>query len=214
MELVAFELIHIFLLVIKRSAIINWATIISLSSDMLPIPAHNVSRVESWIHSEAPCVIWQRSGALVTPHLIKRNWLWRSSCRPSSPLCLSVGLAQDDGPDFATPANTPRSEDRAGEMKYWYCQFIALKHNGEQKALSSARNVGFHNTHSDTHPHLSPPSSPLKWGFSTPPVQLFRLSSLCSAIMASLIGSSQFVHFYVSVCYCTWDAGRGLQIPR
>lgn len=35
MELVAFELIHIFLLVIKRSAIINWATIISLSSDML-----------------------------------------------------------------------------------------------------------------------------------------------------------------------------------
>lgn len=75
MELVAFELIHIFLLVIKRSAIINWATIISLSSDMLPIPAHNVSRAESWIHSEAPCVIWQRSGALVTPHLIKRNWL-------------------------------------------------------------------------------------------------------------------------------------------
>lgn len=127
-----------FLLVIKRSAIINWTTIISLSSDMLPIPAHNVSRAESWIHSDASCVIWQRSGALVTPHLIKRNWLWRSSCRPSS-----VGLAQDDGPDFATPANTPRSEGRAGEMKYWYCQFIALKHNGEQKALSSARNVSF-----------------------------------------------------------------------
>lgn len=67
------------------SAIINWAT-----SDTLPIPAHNVSRAESWIHSDASCVIWQRSGALVTPHLIKRNWLWRSSCRPSSPLCLSA----------------------------------------------------------------------------------------------------------------------------
>lgn len=78
------------------TAIIRWANVISVTSDVLQIPTQHVMLFSAafWIHyghTEALCDIWQLSGALVTPHLIKRNWLWRTSCQPSSlSVCPSV----------------------------------------------------------------------------------------------------------------------------
>lgn len=78
------------------TAVILRENVISVTSDVLRIPTQYVMSFTAafWIfsdHIEAPCVIWQFSGALVTPHLIKHNWLWQTSCHPSSlAVCLSA----------------------------------------------------------------------------------------------------------------------------